>query len=73
MFFNIYFINNVKEYPNIFYLDRVSECRVCLQRPGCGRPAAHHPTEGDVRGRHHRELYVLLFYPLTAASAHSDH
>lgn len=46
---------------------RVSECRVHLQCVGSCRPAAHHQTEGDVRGRHNRELYVAL---LTAYLSH---
>lgn len=33
---------------SVFLPDRVTECRVCLQCAGCGRPAAHHTTEGDV-------------------------
>lgn len=51
-----------------FCPDRVSECGVCLQRAGCGRPAAHHTTEGDVRGCHHWELYVQLVVSHSAAA-----
>lgn len=44
--------------------DRVFQCGVCLQRVGCGRPAAHPAPEGDVRGRHHGEPYALFVFNL---------
>ena len=51
-------------YWSLFMSDRVSERGVCLQCIGCGRPTADHTPEGNVRGRHHWELYVV-FLPLS--------